>query len=137
MVQRKQTNRIVFHHSLASISDVKTIREWHILRGFEDIGYHYVILKTGIVEAGRDIYLVGAHASGKNHDSIGVCFEGDFSFEIPTELQVNAAISLYHGVCRAYSKNLKIEFHRDIYNPCPGIKLKRDEFINILRTGCI
>jgi hypothetical protein len=80
--------------------------------------------------------MVGAHAAGKNNDSIGVCFEGDFRSEEPTEKQLLVTVGLYHGLCRAYSKNLSIEFHRDPEddNPCPGLKFNRDKFISLLKT---
>lgn len=139
MIKRDETNRVVFHHSLAHKSDVEEIRSWHLERGFEDIGYHFVILKTGNTESGRDIKMVGAHASGKNADSIGICFEGDFRIETATERQYDAATALYHCLCRAYGKNLSIEFHRELTdeNPCPGIGLDRGLLINSLSNGGI
>lgn len=129
MKKRTATNRVIFHHSLALVSSASEIRRWHLARGFEDIGYHKVIRKDGSIEDGRDIAFVGAHAEGRNHDSIGVCFEGDFRTEEPGEEQICAAILLYHCLCRAYSKNLEIEFHRDEDNPCPGPKLNRADLV--------
>jgi N-acetylmuramoyl-L-alanine amidase len=61
------------------------IRRWHIQdRGFRDIGYHYVVRRSGVVEVGRyengDSILegkeIGAHVAGKNADSLGICWVG-------------------------------------------------------------
>lgn len=55
---------------------VKEIREWHLKRGFNDIGYHYVIRRDGTVENGRPLEKAGAHAQGYNTRSIGICYAG-------------------------------------------------------------
>ena len=52
------------------------IREWHLDRGFSDIGYHYVIGLNGEVRPGRPESVVGAHCKGHNTRSIGVCYVG-------------------------------------------------------------
>ena len=70
---------IVVHCSATRPSqdiDVKTIDAWHKERGFDKIGYHYVIKRNGNVETGRDEQTQGAHALGYNHNSLGVCLVG-------------------------------------------------------------
>lgn len=52
------------------------IRKWHKQRGFSDIGYHYVIDLDGTVEKGRPIEQAGAHCTGHNRNSIGICYIG-------------------------------------------------------------
>lgn len=52
------------------------IRKWHKQRGFSDIGYHYVIDLDGTVEKGRSIEQAGAHCTGHNRNSIGICYIG-------------------------------------------------------------
>lgn len=54
----------------------KEIRQWHLDRGWQDIGYHFVIRRNGQVEDGRDIAKAGAHAAGHNQNSIGICLVG-------------------------------------------------------------
>ena len=55
---------------------VNTIRQWHLQRGFSDIGYHYVIYRDGSIHTGRDESIIGAHCTGHNANSIGVCYIG-------------------------------------------------------------
>jgi len=56
-----------------------TIHKWHKERGFDGIGYHYVILEDGEVENGRPHYWEGAHTKGHN-DTIGICLIGEHDF---------------------------------------------------------
>ena len=58
------------------------IRKYHMLpesqggRGWEDIGYHFVIKRDGTVEPGRKLEYQGAHCTGHNRLSIGICLVG-------------------------------------------------------------
>lgn len=52
------------------------IDQWHQERGWDGIGYHYVIRRNGRVERGRRLDKVGAHAKGHNTGSIGICMVG-------------------------------------------------------------
>lgn len=54
----------------------KDIKRWHLERGFNDIGYHYVVDLDGTIEEGRSLELIGAHTKGQNRDSIGICYVG-------------------------------------------------------------
>lgn len=55
---------------------VAQIRQWHLARGFSDVGYHYVIYRDGSVHRGRPETQVGAHTTGYNAHSIGICYIG-------------------------------------------------------------
>jgi len=142
MKNRRKTERIILHHSLSGFGDVENIRRWHTMpppagHGWSDVGYHFVITRDGITQTGRDVRLVGAHAFGRNRDSIGVCLIGNFHKYEPTYEQVEAVTRLYHQLCRMYSKSLKLEFHRphifnlfepndyQIFNACTGSKMDR------------
>lgn len=84
---------IIIHCSDSTFGDAATIRRWHTDpppqgRGWNDIGYHYIILNgcrtkgnynhpyDGIIEAGRPEEEVGAHCEGMNAHSIGICLIG-------------------------------------------------------------
>ncbi len=58
---------------------VADIRAWHKQRGWSDIGYHYVVYRDGRVMEGRPIGQVGAHVSGHNTGTIGICYVGGVS----------------------------------------------------------
>ena len=79
MNRRKSTTMIIIHCSATREGQdikAKTIKQWHKDRGFDDIGYHYVIDLDGTIEKGRDEALVGAHCKGHNATSIGICYVG-------------------------------------------------------------
>lgn len=54
----------------------RDVDAWHRRRGFEMMGYHYLVHLDGTVEACRPENCVGAHCIGKNAISIGVCYVG-------------------------------------------------------------
>jgi len=120
------------HDKRFDIVGVDEIREWHLDRGFQDVGYHYVIRRSGVVEVGRKITIIGAHCYGQNRDSIGVCWVGTF---YPTRTQIQELINLY----RLFKANYDIH-HYDWYGHyefntkkrCPGfsIELLRKIFVH-------
>lgn len=61
----------------------KDIDRWHREKGFQMIGYHYVIDLDGTVETGRPLSMEGAHCKERdkagvsyNKHSIGICYIG-------------------------------------------------------------
>lgn len=48
----------------------------HLKRGFVECGYHIYIRRDGTIILGRSIDKIGAHCSGHNTGSIGICYEG-------------------------------------------------------------
>lgn len=137
MKSRKHTRRIIWHHSEGGDVSRATVLSWHKARGFDDIGYHILIHKDGKMERGRPIYTVGAHAYGRNYDSVGILLFGDFSRYEPTLEQLNTAAREYHALCRFYGKTLTNGFHTGLRRPwlwgkkipCPGPKLDRAGFL--------
>ncbi len=72
-------NQLIIHCSATPPSmdvGVGKIREWHMAKGWADVGYHRIIKRDGTIEQGRDDETVGAHAKGHNNDSIGICLVG-------------------------------------------------------------
>lgn len=133
MDRKRITNRVVFHHSLSHDVSAFTIEKWHVERGFECIGYHYVIRADGGIELGRDIKMVGAHAFGRNKDSIGVCITGNFNNHKPTQEQYYSAAYLYLYLCGIYKKHLKLDFHRSGFESCPGFKFNKRELKKLVK----
>lgn len=52
-------------------AQVAEIDRWHKDRGFDQIGYHYYITRTGEIADGRPIEIAGAHAKGNNSHRLG------------------------------------------------------------------
>ena len=52
------------------------IHKMHLGFGWDGIGYHKVITRSGKVESGRPEYWVGAHVKSQNNVSLGVCLIG-------------------------------------------------------------
>lgn len=80
----RRINLIVVHCSATMEGhpfNAKAIDQMHRARGFNKIGYHYVVLLDGTVEEGRKEEEVGAHVSGYNQNSIGVCYIGGIGKE--------------------------------------------------------
>ena len=98
----RQIKSIILHCSALEYGDSKQIKEWHLKRGFLDIGYHFVILNgkrtkddytasiDGKIETGRPIEQTGAHCP-PNKNSIGICLIGNKDFTFP---QYNALQAL-------------------------------------------
>lgn len=75
----RRIDKIVLHCSATPEGKdytVAQIRQWHLARGFSDVGYHYVIYRDGSVHCGRPENQVGAHTTGHNPHSIGICYIG-------------------------------------------------------------
>ncbi len=72
-------NEIIVHCSATREGQqvtVDTIRDWHLAKGWNDIGYHFYIDLDGTINKGRDIDKMGAHCKGHNRNSIGICYCG-------------------------------------------------------------
>lgn len=104
---------------------VSTIDSWHRQRGFDCIGYHYVIYRDGTVHTGRSIYKVGAHCKGYNANSIGVCYVGGVGKDgnpkdTRTPQQRDALVNLLMRLKRQFP-NAVIRGHRDFAaKACPS-----------------
>ena len=113
---------------------VKEVDRWHRDRGFNQVGYHYLIGRGGEVVQGRPIEMVGAHAKGHNSDSIGIALFGGFGSDADdlatehfTPLQLAAAYELVRRLQEQYSiKNENVIGHNRISNKsCPGFRVQK------------
>ena len=108
---------------------VETIRQWHLKRGWKDIGYHYVIYIDGSVHEGRPIEQVGAHTSGQNTGSIGICYVGGVEKDGKTpkdtlnELQETAMVNLIKALREEYG-DMTLHGHNEFAaKACPSFKV--------------
>lgn len=129
MTIRKNTNRIVIHHSDSDAGDAVMVHGWHLNKGWAGIGYHFVIKKDGTIERGRPIQYVGAHTEGSNSDSIGICLIGNFMTYGPSDAQIKSLIALIKYIQVKYGNNLKVYGHRELMaTACPGTMFDLDSF---------
>lgn len=110
---------------------VEEIRTWHLQRGFEDIGYHYVVYLDGTVHEGRPVNISGAHCKGHNSRSIGVAYVGGKdNIDTRTEEQQEALVDLLVYLKTEYPK-VRIYGHRDFSDKyCPSFDATK-EYENI------
>lgn len=131
-----QINYIIVHCSATKASKdfkAKDIKQWHVERGFNTIGYHYVIDLDGTVEKGRDTSVPGAHCKGYNSCSIGICYIGGLNeagspADTRTEAQKQSLLRLLKELRAKYPK-AKIVGHRDmpnVHKACPCFNAKEE-----------
>ena len=118
---RPHTRYIVLHHAAAIICTAQQIDNWHKGNGWSGIGYHFFVRKDGTIYQGRPEWATGAHASGKNSESIGVCVEGNYDVETNMpKLQKNALKELLAYLKGKYP-TAGIKGHKEVgATGCPG-----------------
>lgn len=118
---------IVIHCSATRAGqDVRAadIDKWHKERGFNEIGYHYVIDLDGSVEFGRALPKDGAHCNtaglsgvSYNKHSIGICYIGGLDANgNPADTRTDAQkLAMHELVLRLMEKYPIVEVigHRD------------------------
>ena len=111
---------------------VSQIREWHLQRGFSDIGYHYVIYRDGSIHIGRDESIIGAHCTGHNTNSIGVCYiggvatDGKTPKDTRTAEQKQSLVKLLKELKTKYPQ-ASIHGHRDFSSKaCPSFDATKE-----------
>lgn len=97
----RSIQRVILHCSATRDSGdligADEIRRWHVEeRGWSDIGYHYVIRRSGKLEYGRPEDISGAHTAGENHNSIGVCLIGTYDFTHEQVMTLKKLASMFY-----------------------------------------
>lgn len=111
---------------------VNQIRQWHRARNFAEIGYHFVVYLDGSVHPGRPLDNVGAHCTGHNTYSIGVCYVGGLASDGKTAKDTRTPEQ--KTALRKLLKELKGEYpratihgHREFANKaCPCFDAKKE-----------
>ena len=116
---------------------VADIDAMHNARGFQGIGYNYFVKLDGTVCNGRDVDRTGAHTTGHNAHSIGVCYAGGIRKggspmkaedckDTRTPEQKAALLSLVKELKRMYP-GAKVYGHRDFAaKACPCFDAKTE-----------
>jgi N-acetylmuramoyl-L-alanine amidase len=130
-------NKIIIHCTATPEGrshDVADITRWHLKRGFNTIGYHFLIHLDGTIETGRSIKKPGAHTSGQNQRSIGICYVGGMDKEMKkakdtrTVKQKDSLILLMIQLMHKYNKDMTIHGHNQYANKaCPSFDVSEYE----------
>jgi len=135
----RDINKIVIHCSATPEGravSVGTIRQWHLDRGWSDIGYHYVIDVKGNLHEGRPVERQGAHVRGLNKNSIGICYVGGCDSKMSpkdtrTESQKGRLEALLFDLMDKYS-NATLHGHNEFSaKACPSFDVQK-EYIDII-----
>lgn len=130
----RKINKLIVHCSATPEGrDVKieTIKDWHVNDNhWKDIGYHYVIELDGSIHKGRDENVIGAHCSGQNANSIGICYvggvakDGKTPKDTRTDAQKQSLLKLLKELKAKYP-NATIHGHREFAaKACPSFDAK-------------
>lgn len=112
---------IVVHCSATKVTSDYTAQQMerdHKVRGFNSAGYHFYIPKSGNRIALRPLEMIGAHVTGFNSESIGVCYEGGLDAvgkptDTRTKEQKEQLLSLLKEL-KAIYPDAEIVGHRDL-----------------------
>lgn len=125
---------LVVHGSATPRSHKMTfedLRHQHMLRGESTIGYHYVIERDGKIVEGRPHDMPGAHASGYNRHSLGICLIGGRkgkTNKAEDNYTVEQKLSLITLLCRLLEVyDAEVVGHSDlpgVTHSCPGFNVK-------------
>ena len=135
VINKRNIKEIIVHCSATAEGKdftVAQIKQWHLQRGFTDIGYHYVIYRDGSVHVGRPEEVSGAHCTGHNTISIGVCYiggcasDGKTPKDTRTDAQKAALVKLLKELKVKYP-NARIYPHYKFANKaCPSFNAEKE-----------
>ncbi len=116
----------VFIHCSASDrpedDNVRTINQWHIARGWSEIGYNFYIDKHGRIWTGRDIEKIPAAQHGHNTGSIAICCGGLSLFTVAQFLSLQEFCGIIN---KTYSGKITFHGHCEVSTKtCPNFDYK-------------
>ena len=114
-------NTVILHCSDSTPNegcDASVIHEWHLDKGWDGVGYHYIILENGETETGRPLCWIGSHVFGHNDDSIAICLIGKGNY---FKSQMIALLRLLDKLINDFP-NITIHEHNeyDCEKTCPN-----------------
>ena len=119
------------------------MKQWHLARGFSDVGYHFFIQKDGTLEYGRDIEKIPAAQKGHNINTLTICLHGlkeenftEGQFEtlkkLATQIEHNYKNISFHGHCEVSKKACPVFNYRRILDLVTYGSLNKN--VNILEN---
>jgi N-acetylmuramoyl-L-alanine amidase len=129
----REINHIVIHASDTPADrdiDIEEVKKWHVEeRGWSDVGYHFFIKLDGCLQFGRSIRIPGAHVSGHNSHSIGICYAGGWKGEDTRTPAQKKTMGELLDTLKYFFQRAEILGHRDfegISKLCPGFDVKAE-----------
>jgi hypothetical protein len=129
-----ETKNIIIHHSAGSNSEanytdvVRNIYTYHTeTREWDDIGYNYLIAPNGTIYAGRDPgeysqdMVQGAHFSGNNAHTLGICVLGNYEEVIVPDTAYQSLQKLVTWKCAKDSLQPLLTASHPLNNKLPVI----------------
>ena len=131
-------DKLTLHHAACCSADdleegksqVYWIQDFHQNgRGWNDIGYHFLVDRAGNIYQGRPETVIGAHVGDANTGNIGVCLLGCYHppeascFQTITPESRQSIVELFSWVSDTYGQNPTVLLgHRDYFGTtaCPG-----------------
>ena len=135
-IEMRKVNKIIIHCTATVEGNnvsAGTIRQWHLRRGWSDVGYHYIIGIDGEIQSGRSVQMQGAHTRSFNEDSIGIAYVGGLDAnrkpkDTRTEQQKESLIEIIKILKNIYPK-ASIHGHRDMSKDNDGDGVERHEWM--------
>lgn len=148
---KRNIKEIILHCSATPEGEDYTaeqIRQWHLQRGFSDIGYHYVVYRDGSVHKGRDESQTGAHCKGHNSNSIGVCYIGGCAArsvrgwqntgkDTRTSAQRSSLNRLIAELLRRYPSSTVHGHNEYAAKACPGFRVVWKSGVLAMLLACV
>ena len=123
----RDVSRVFLHCSASGRpehDDVSVIREWHLERGWSDVGYHFFIRSDGLIQEGRPLEKIPAAQGGHNTGTIAICLHGLVSSDFSLG-QFNSLQNLCHQINRAYDDAITFHGHCEVSDKdCPVFNYK-------------
>lgn len=130
----RKIDEIIIHCSATEAGKdfkAKDIDKWHKAKGWNGIGYHFVIDIDGTVETGRPVEKQGAHCLDHNATTIGICYIGGLVNKKPTDTRTDAQRQSLRNLVAAlrhcYPTIKKVSGHNQYANKaCPCFDVTRE-----------
>lgn len=133
--KRTVTREVILHCSATPEGkdyDVTFIDRTHKGKGWNCIGYNFVIYRDGTIHRGRPEDTIGAHTVGHNSLSVGVCYiggcasDGKTAKDTRTDAQKNAMYELVEYLMGKYKLTIQdVHGHYEsAKKACPSFKME-------------
>ena len=125
---------IIIHHTAANEKDTAQVRAYHLSKGWIDIGYNYVVEKSGKIVEGRSLLMAGAHcdADGMNKKAVGISVIGNYDEVMIKSMQYNSLLLITRQIMNYFKIPISnVLGHREVKGSdtaCPGKYFNMQDF---------